>query len=220
MRGQRLSAGTFGNASSGDIAHSAGSRRARSEIKLILQPPSLDHRIQFQHINIKKDSRLEGLINMTDLTINLVAICTPTNYNMRPLDTIYSNFGAENGLEFTVVRPFNWIGLTLRMHFIPGIDGPRNGVPRVLACFTDGLLPSGPLKLVDGLMGIYSMFGNHNNEVIVRQLVKMMTQVYTKVSAEAALEEEVPTTDVSSKEFYGGGNDNSDKRIPDMTMID
>ncbi|KAL2461039.1 Jasmonate ZIM-domain protein 11b [Abeliophyllum distichum] len=28
--------------------------------------------------------------------------------------------GAENGLEYTIVRPFNWIGL--RMDFIPGID--------------------------------------------------------------------------------------------------
>ncbi|KAL8211253.1 hypothetical protein R6Q57_005690 [Mikania cordata] len=30
--------------------------------------------------------------------------------------------GAENGLEFTIVRLFNWIGP--RMDFIPGIDGP------------------------------------------------------------------------------------------------
>jgi len=43
--------------------------------------------------------------------------------------------GAENGLEFTIVRPFNWIGP--RMDFIPGIDGPSEGVPRVLACFSN-----------------------------------------------------------------------------------
>lgn len=43
--------------------------------------------------------------------------------------------GAENGLEFTIVRPFNWIGP--RMDFIPGIDGPGEGVPRVLACFSN-----------------------------------------------------------------------------------
>lgn len=47
--------------------------------------------------------------------------------------------GAENDLEFTIVRPFNWIGP--RMDFIPGIDGPSEGVPRVLACFSNvGLL--------------------------------------------------------------------------------
>ncbi|KAJ6834905.1 UDP-D-apiose/UDP-D-xylose synthase 2-like [Iris pallida] len=176
-------------------------------------------RIHFHRINIKHDSRLEGLIKMSDLTINLAAICTPADYNTRPLDTIYSNFidalpvvkycsengkrlihfstceiygktigsflpkdhplrqdlefyvlkedvspcifgpiekqrwsyacakqlierliyaeGAENGLEFTIVRPFNWIGP--RMDFIPGIDGPSEGVPRVLACFSNNL---------------------------------------------------------------------------------
>lgn len=30
---------------------------------------------------------------------------------------------------------------------------------------------------------------------------------------------DVPTIDVSSKEFYGEGYDDSDKRIPDMTII-
>lgn len=30
---------------------------------------------------------------------------------------------------------------------------------------------------------------------------------------------ETPTVDVSSKEFYGVGYDDSDKRIPDMTII-
>ena len=38
-------------------------------------------------------------------------------------------------MEFTIVRPFNWIGP--RMDFIPGIDGPSEGVPRVLACFSN-----------------------------------------------------------------------------------
>lgn len=42
-------------------------------------------------------------------------------------------------------------------------------------------------------------------------------QVYSKVSSEAPLE--VPTIDVSSKEFYGVGYDDSDKRIPDMAII-
>lgn len=44
-----------------------------------------------------------------------------------------------------------------------------------------------------------------------------MYQVYSKVSGEPQLEE--PTVDVSSKQFYGEGYDDSDKRIPDMTII-
>ncbi|PIA54839.1 hypothetical protein AQUCO_00901020v1 [Aquilegia coerulea] len=240
-------------------------------------------RIQFHRINIKHDSRLEGLIKMADLTINLAAICTPADYNTRPLDTIYSNFidalpvvkycsennkrlihfstcevygktigsflpkdhplrqdpefyvlneetspcifgsiekqrwsyacakqlierliyaeGAENGLEFTIVRPFNWIGP--RMDFIPGVDGPSEGVPRVLACFSNNLLRGEPLKLVDGgqsqrtfvyikdaIEAVHLMIenparanghifnvGNPNNEVTVKQLAEMMSEV-------------------------------------------
>jgi len=37
-------------------------------------------------LNIKSNSRLEGLIKTADLVINLVAICTPADYNTRPLD--------------------------------------------------------------------------------------------------------------------------------------
>ncbi|CAN4116304.1 unnamed protein product [Withania somnifera] len=295
------------------------------KIKHLLEPASLpwNGRIQFHRINIKNDSRLEGLIKMADLTLNLAAICTPADYNTRPLDTIYSNFidalpvvkycsengkrlihfstcevygktvgaflpqdsssgldpsyyvlsedaspcifgpiqkqrwsyacakqlierliyaeGAENDLEFTIVRPFNWIGP--RMDFIPGIDGPSEGVPRVLACFSNNLLRHEPLKLVDGghsqrtfiyikdaieavlLMienparanGHIFNVGNPNNEVTVRQLAEMMTQVYSKVSGISPLE--TPTVDVSSKEFYGEGYDDSDKRVPDMTII-
>lgn len=41
--------------------------------------------------------------------------------------------------------------------------------------------------------------------------------MYCKVSGEPVLEQ--PTIDVSSKDFYGVGYDDSDKRIPDMTII-
>lgn len=50
----------------------------------------------------------------------------------------------------------------------------------------------------------------------LRSLI-LLFQVYSKVSGEPPLD--VPTVDVSSKEFYGEGYDDSDKRIPDMTII-
>ncbi|XP_038989275.1 UDP-D-apiose/UDP-D-xylose synthase 2-like [Phoenix dactylifera] len=59
--------------------------------------------------------------------------------------------------------------------------------------------------------------GNPNNEVTVKQLAEMMTEVYSKLSGDPPLEEH--TIDASSKEFYGEGYDDSDKRIPDMTII-
>ncbi|XP_061374105.1 UDP-D-apiose/UDP-D-xylose synthase 2-like [Gastrolobium bilobum] len=279
------------------------------------------NRIEFHQMNIKNDSRLETLVKASDLTINLAAICTPADYNTRPLDTIYSNFidaipvikyctennkrlihfstcevfgktigsflpeeyrkdpeyymlkedvspcifgpiekqrwsyacakqmtdrliyaeHAENGLKFTIVRPYNWIGP--RMDFIPGVDGPSDGVPRVLACFSNNLLRGEPLKLVDGgqsqrtflyikdaieavmLMidnperanGHIFNVGNPDNEASVKELAELMIQVYAKVSGVPA--SSLSTLNVSSEDFYGKGYDDSDRRIPDMTII-
>eukprot|EP00897_Mesotaenium_endlicherianum_P005877 jgi/Mesen1/5317/ME000265S04479 len=304
-----------------------------SVVAIDMYPDKIEHllsgghpwsdRIEFHEINIKHDPRLEGLVKECDMTINLAAICTPADYNTRPLDTIYSNFidalpvvrfctdykkrlihfstcevygktvgnflprdsplkkdpsfyllkedwtpciygpvdkqrwsyacakqliervifaeGAENGLDFTIVRPFNWIGP--RMDFIPGIDGPSEGVPRVLACFSTNLMRGEPLKLVDGgksqrtfvyikdaIDAVMRMIenpqrssnhifnvGNPNNEATVEELAELMTEVYCKVAS--IPKPEVPTINVSSQEFYGEGYDDSDKRIPDMTSI-
>ncbi|KAJ8505009.1 hypothetical protein OPV22_005895 [Ensete ventricosum] len=107
--------------------------------------------------------------------------------------------GMENGLEFTIVRPFNWIGP--RMDFIPGIDGPSEGVPRVLACFSNNLLchDGGQSQrtfvyIKDAIEAVVLMIenssrangqifnvGNPNNEVTVKQLAEIMTQVYSKL---------------------------------------
>ncbi|TQD74230.1 hypothetical protein C1H46_040226 [Malus baccata] len=65
-------------------------------------------------------------------------------------------YGAENGLQFTIVRPFNWIGP--RMDFIPGIDGPSEG---------------NPARANGHIFNV----GNPHNEVTVRQLGEMMTEV-------------------------------------------
>ncbi|KOM50560.1 hypothetical protein LR48_Vigan08g138700 [Vigna angularis] len=279
------------------------------------------HRIEFHQLNIKSDSRLETLIKSSALTINLAAICTPADYNTRPLETIYSNFVdsipvikyctenkkrlihfstceiygktigsflpeefrkdpkyfilkedespcifgpiskqrwsyacakqmtdrliyaeyAENGLDFTIVRPYNWIGP--RMDFIPGVDGPSDGVPRVLACFSNSLLRGEPLKLVDGgksqrtflyikdaidavaLMidnperanGYIFNVGNPDNEVSVKELAALMIKAYAKVSGAPA--SSMSTVNVSAEDFYGKGYDDSDRRIPDMTFI-
>ncbi|EPS61515.1 hypothetical protein M569_13282, partial [Genlisea aurea] len=110
-------------------------------------------------------------------------------------------------------------------------------------CSSQNLLRREPLKLVDGgqskrtfiyikdaieavlLMienpnranGQIFNVGNPDNEVTVKQLAELMTEVYAKVSREPPIE--TPTIDVSSKEFYGEGYDDSDRRIPDMTII-
>jgi UDP-apiose/xylose synthase len=106
----------------------------------------------------------------------------------------------ENGLPFTIVRPYNWFGP--RMDYIPGRDG--EGTPRVLACFMQALLDGEPMKLVDGgeayrtityiedaidalcrmlevpdrAKNTFFNLGNRANEVTMRDLAHLMREVY------------------------------------------
>jgi len=52
---------------------------------------------------------------------------------------------------------------------------------------------------------------------LLSAILCLVIQVYANVSGEAPLDE--PMIDVSSSQFYGEGYDDSDKRIPDMTII-
>ena len=145
--------------------------------------------------------------------------------------------GRENGLRWTIVRPFNFIGP--RMDFIPGVDG--EGIPRVLACFLEALLKGKPLPLVDGGAArrtfvwigdavdatvrildrpgaadrrIFNV-GNPANETTIAGLAALLVRVH-----EEATGERFPhgTRSVPAEEFYGEGYEDSDRRVPDVSM--
>lgn len=144
--------------------------------------------------------------------------------------------GRERGLNYTIVRPFNFIGP--RMDFIPGVDG--EGIPRVLACFLSALLRDEPLKLVDGGRNrrcftyisdaidacvkilerpeaaknqVFNI-GNPANETTIEGLARLMIQLwrrYVPGAGQPVIEE------VSAAGFYGPGYEDSDRRIPDIS---
>jgi len=144
--------------------------------------------------------------------------------------------GRERGLNYTIVRPFNFIGP--RMDFIPGIDG--EGTPRVLACFLSALMRGEPLKLVDGGRNrrcftyindaidacvkllerpeaaknqVFNI-GNPANETTIAGLARLMIRLWRRQvpgAGQAAVEE------VSAARFYGPGYEDSDRRIPDIS---
>jgi nucleoside-diphosphate-sugar epimerase len=61
------------------------------------------------------------------------------------LDRVIWALGRHAGLDFTLVRPFNWIG--------PRLDDPRSareGSSRVVTQFIDNLVNGEPIRLVDG----------------------------------------------------------------------
>jgi len=61
------------------------------------------------------------------------------------MDRVIAAYGQQEGLEYTLFRPFNWIG--------PGLDSihtPKEGSSRVITQFLGHIVRGEPIKLVDG----------------------------------------------------------------------
>lgn len=141
------------------------------------------------------------------------------------------------GLNWTVVRPFNFVGPY--MDFMPGVDG--EGIPRVLANFSTALVRGETLKLVNGGVAkrcftsvhdavdfMFSVFaageralsqafnvGNAANEVSIAELAQLMRSVYAEVKG--VPESDVPGVEtVSGEDYYGKGYDDSLRRLPSV----
>jgi UDP-apiose/xylose synthase len=147
-------------------------------------------------------------------------------------------YSAEKGLRYTIVRPFNFIGP--RMDYIPGVDG--QGVPRVLACFMEALLKNKPLYLVDGgrskrtftyiddaVDALIRMLdrperaqnqifniGHPSNETSIAELASRMAALYREL-APKMVHPRLEIKTISSKDFYGEGYEDSDRRVPDIS---
>jgi UDP-apiose/xylose synthase len=147
-------------------------------------------------------------------------------------------YGFERGLDYTLIRPFNFIGP--KMDFIPGVDG--EGVPRVIACFMDALLRGEPLRLVGGGKNrrcftaiddavaatllvlerpgaarrrIFNI-GNPENEISIAGLAGKMRELYAEYR-KIDITRLPPVEEVSAEEFYGEGYEDSDRRVPDIS---
>src|SRR4028119_2193524 len=61
------------------------------------------------------------------------------------LERVLHAYGIEKGMNYTIIRPFNFIGP--RIDYLPS---EREGNPRVFSHFMNALLYGTPMKLVDG----------------------------------------------------------------------
>lgn len=153
------------------------------------------------------------------------------------LERVIFAYNFQHGLKYTLIRPFNFIGP--RMDYIPGIDG--EGIPRVLACFMDSLMSRKSIKLVDGghsrrcftyiedavdaVMAILDRpeqatsqvfnIGNPSNETTIADLAYLMIDLYNELERNTFKNFTVES--VSSKDFYGEGYEDSDRRVPDIS---
>ncbi len=160
------------------------------------------------------------------------------------LDRVIHAYGMRGELEYTLFRPFNWIG--------PGLDNlhaAKEGSSRVITQFLGHIARGEEVRLVDGgnqrrcftgvsdgidaLMKIienrngcangkiYNV-GNPANSLSVRELAKQMLQVasgYEEYRGNAA---KVRLVEVSAADYYGRGYQDVENRVPkiDNTRAD
>jgi nucleoside-diphosphate-sugar epimerase len=157
------------------------------------------------------------------------------------MDRVIWGYGME-GLNFTLFRPFNWIG--------PGLDSiytPKEGSSRVVTQFLGHIVRGENISLVDGgaqkraftdiddgigaLMKIIENkdgvatgkiynIGNPTNNFSVRELAHKMLALAAEFPEYAETAKQVQLVETSSGAYYGAGYQDVQNRVPkiDNTM--
>jgi nucleoside-diphosphate-sugar epimerase len=151
------------------------------------------------------------------------------------LDRVIWAYG-EQGLDFTLFRPFNWIGAGLDRMLTA-----KEGSSRVLTQFLGNIVRGEDIQLVDGgaqrrcftfisegvdcLMKIIANengiasgkiynIGNPHNDLSVRQLAELMLATARSIDAYAGAAARVRLIDVTATKYYGVGYQDVQGRVP------
>jgi nucleoside-diphosphate-sugar epimerase len=152
------------------------------------------------------------------------------------MDRVIWAYGSEGRLDFTLFRPFNWIGAGL-----DSIHTPKEGSSRVITQFFGHIVRGEEIKLVDGggqkraftyiddgidaLMKIienpggvasgkiYNV-GNPSNNYSVRELARMMIDLALEYPEYRDSAKQVKMMEISSSEYYGAGYQDVQNRVP------
>jgi len=155
------------------------------------------------------------------------------------MDRVIHAYGTQEGLDYTLFRPFNWIGAGL-----DSINTAKEGSSRVITQFLGHIVRGEPIKLVDGgtqkraftyiddgiaalmkIIGnkdaiatgkIYNI-GNPANNFSVRELATMMLDLALTYPEYRDTAERVKIVETTSAEYYGKGYQDVQNRVPKIT---
>ncbi len=152
------------------------------------------------------------------------------------MDRVIAAYGQQEGLDYTLFRPFNWIG--------PGQDSihtPKEGSSRVISQFLGHIVRGETIQLVDGGQqkraftyiadGIEALvkiianeasqasgqiynIGNPSNNFSIREIAEMMLDLARHYPEYAAGLAKVKIVETTSGEYYGQGYQDVQNRVP------
>ncbi|NDU86492.1 MAG: bifunctional UDP-4-keto-pentose/UDP-xylose synthase [Ferrovum sp.] len=155
------------------------------------------------------------------------------------MDRVIWGYGMQEGLDFTLFRPFNWIGSGL-----DSIHTPKEGSSRVITQFFGHIVRGENIKLVDGgtqkraftyiddgvaaLMKmienpqgiatgkIYNV-GNPVNNYSVKELAHMMLDLAMEYPEYRSTAQQVQLVETTADAYYGKGYQDVQNRVPKIT---
>jgi nucleoside-diphosphate-sugar epimerase len=155
------------------------------------------------------------------------------------MDRVIWAYGVQRGLDFTLFRPFNWIGSGL-----DSIGTAKEGSSRVVTQFFGHIVRGEKIQLVDGgrqkraftyiddgidaLMAIIANkggiaskkiynIGNPRNNVSVRELAEAMVKLALQYPEYRSAARKVKIVQTTAQRYYGSGYQDVQNRVPKIT---
>ena len=155
------------------------------------------------------------------------------------MDRVIHAYGMEQGLDYTLFRPFNWIGSGL-----DSINTAKEGSSRVITQFLGHIVRGEPIKLVDGgrqkraftyiddgidalikiianknevASGQIYNIGNPRNNYSVKDLADMMLKLALSYPEYQPTARKVKMVVTTADKYYGKGYQDVQNRVPKIT---
>jgi nucleoside-diphosphate-sugar epimerase len=152
------------------------------------------------------------------------------------MDRVIAAYGQEQGFDYTLFRPFNWIGAGL-----DNLHAAKEGSSRVITQFLGHIVRGEPIKLVDGgaqkrcftdisdgidaLVKIIANkngcatrkifnIGNPANNYSVRELASQMLALAAEYPEYRDNAKKVQLVETTAGEYYGKGYQDVSNRVP------
>jgi nucleoside-diphosphate-sugar epimerase len=152
------------------------------------------------------------------------------------MDRVIHAYGQEQGLDYTLFRPFNWIGAGL-----DSINTPKEGSSRVITQFLGHIVRGEKINLVDGgrqkraftyiddgidaLMAIIANrngiasrniynIGNPRNNISVKELAETMVELALRYPEYRDAAKKVRIVKTTAERYYGRGYQDVQNRVP------